>query len=650
MLTFAGMIDQQTIDRIYDSANIVDIVGEFVSLKKRGSNYIGCCPFHNEKTPSFSVSPSKGIFKCFGCGKAGNSVTFVMEHEHLGYVDALKVVGKKYGIEIKERELTPEEQHQNDDRESMMVLLSFAQQYFADVLQKSPEGKSIGLSYFKERGFTTKTIEKFQLGYSLDSRSEFSKAALKQGFKKDYLVATGLSIDRNGELVDRFYGRVMFPIHSVSGRVIAFGARTLKTEKTIAKYLNSPESDIYIKSKSLYGIFFAKKAITQQNKCYLVEGYTDVLSMHQAGIENVVASSGTSLTVEQIRLIKRFTPNVTVLYDGDSAGIKASLRGIDMLLEEGMNVKALLLPDGEDPDSFARKYSGAEGLQDFLNANEQDFISFKAKLLISDAKHDPLKKAELITDIVKSVAIIPDNIIRSVYLKECSRLLDVDEGVLLTEVSRLRAKRVSAGGDLRVAAEQLPHTPVQEQQPTVPDFVRGVYCEEQERELVYYLLRYGEKPLFVNEVNTTETVARYIIDQLRNDQLELQNLQYKQVFDEYDGMIAENVDVPTKHFINHPSEKICELAVTLLSDEYMLSDLWRKKQGEMQAEENRLQQIVPKAIAVYKVKILDQAIAGFSEQLGKTSEMDTMRLLLNQIKILQHQRGLLSAELERIVL
>ena len=645
------MIDQATVDKIYDSADIVEIVSEFVSLKKRGSNYMGCCPFHNEKTPSFSVSPAKGIFKCFGCGKAGNAVTFVMEHEHLTYVDALKYVAKKYNIEVKERELSPEEQHQNDDRESMMVLSSFAQQYFSDILNKAAEGKAIGLSYFKERGFSLKTINKFQLGYSLDSRNEFSKAALKEGYKKEFLIRTGLSLEKSDGLIDRFFGRVMFPIHSVSGRVIAFGARTLKTDKNTAKYLNSPESDIYVKSKSVYGIFFAKKALTQYNKCYLVEGYTDVISMHQAGIENVVASSGTSLTVEQIRLIKRFTPNVTVLYDGDAAGIKASLRGIDMLLEEGMNVKSLLLPDGDDPDSFSRKHS-IEDLQAYINSNEQDFISFKTKLLLDDAKSDPLKKAALITDIVKSISIIPDNITRSVYIKECSRMLDADEGMLFTEVSQLRRKRLT---DANIQPERPTQVaePQKEHSRPIPDFVIGIYCDEQEKELVYYLLKYGEKPLFVNELNQTETVAQYIIDQLKNDRLELQNLQYKQIFDEYEKLLSGNAVVSVKHFINNPDEKICELTVNLLSEEYTLSDMWRKRQGIMEEEEDRLQRAVPKAISVYKAKIVNQAISKFMAQLdeaSKAKDIEKIQLLIRQIALLNEHRRRFSQELERTIL
>lgn len=394
------MIDQATVERIMATANIQEVVQDFVSLKKRGVNYLGNCPFHNEKTPSFTVSPSKGIFKCFGCGKGGNSVNFIMEIEHLNYFEALKYLGKKYGIDVKERELSTEEVKQNDDRESMMVLNAWAQRHFSDTLYHHIDGKNIGLGYLKERGMRDETIKKFQLGYSLDSRDAFSQSAIKQGYKKEYLVKTGLTIDHEHGLLDRFYGRVIFPIHSISGRVIGFGGRVPRNDKKTAKYLNSPESEIYHKSQTLYGIYFAKQAITRENKCLLVEGYTDVISLHQAGIENVVASSGISLTVEQIRLIKRFTPNVTILYDGDAAGIKASLRGIDLVLEEGLNVRVLLLPDGEDPDSFSKTRSAKE-LLEYFSAKEEDFISFKTNLLLTDAGKDPVKRAGLISDIVQ---------------------------------------------------------------------------------------------------------------------------------------------------------------------------------------------------------------------------------------------------------
>ncbi|HPW27311.1 MAG TPA: DNA primase, partial [Tenuifilaceae bacterium] len=385
------MIEQQVVDRIIAAADILEVLQDFVTLRKRGVNYLGLCPFHNEKTPSFTVSPSKGIYKCFGCGKGGNVVNFIMEHEHLGYVDALKFLAKRYNIEIVEKEATPEELEQRNERESLMVVSAYAQKYFSNILHKHSDGKNIGMAYFRERGFHDNIIEKFQLGYSLDQRNAFTRTALHDGYKLDYLVKTGLTIEgKDGNPFDRFAGRVMFPIHSLSGRVIGFGGRVLRTDTKTAKYLNSPESEIYHKSEVLYGIFQAKKAITQEGKCFLVEGYTDVISLHQAGVENVVASSGTSLTHDQIKLIKRFTSNVTILYDGDAAGIKASLRGIDMVLEEGLNVKIVLLPDGEDPDSFARSHSASEVLK-FIDEHETDFIRFKTLLLLDDAKNNPIK-------------------------------------------------------------------------------------------------------------------------------------------------------------------------------------------------------------------------------------------------------------------
>ena len=442
------MIDKATIDRIFAAANIVEVVGDFVTLKKKGINYQACCPFHNEKTPSFVVSPSKGLFKCFGCGKGGNAVTFVMEHENMTYPEALKYVARKYGIEVAEREQTPEEVRRNDDRESMMVVSSYAADYFVRTLHDTPEGQSIGIGYFRERGFSDATIRKFGLGYCPDGGDTFTRQALADGYKEEFLVGTGLTIKREtGGYYDRFCGRVMFPIHGISGRVTAFGGRTMRTDKKVAKYLNSPESEIYHKSDVLYGIYFAKRAITQQDCCILVEGYTDVISMHQSGIENVVASSGTSLTDGQIRLIGRFTRNVTVIYDGDSAGIKASLRGIDMILKDGLNVRVVLLPDGDDPDSFARKHNATE-LRDFILSHEEDFISFKTRLLLAEAAGDPLRKAALIADIVQSISVIPDAITRSVYTRECSRQMEIDEQILLREIA-LRRVEHTAGSEAK---------------------------------------------------------------------------------------------------------------------------------------------------------------------------------------------------------
>lgn len=446
------MIPKETISAIFEASRIDEVVGEFVSLKKRGANMLGLCPFHNEKTPSFNVSPVKGIYKCFGCGKAGNSVNFIMEHEQMNYPEALRWLAKKYNIPIEEEEQTPEQVQANNERESLYVVCSFAQKNFTETLWETDEGKSVGLSYYHQRGFTDDTIHKFQLGYSLDKWRGFSDAAIAAGHKLDYLVKAGLTISKEApestaggppeqeRFFDRFSARVIFPVHNVSGRVIAFGGRTLKTDKKIAKYINSPETDIYHKSKVLYGLYFSKKRIVEEDNCYLVEGYTDVISLHQAGIENVVASSGTSLTVDQIRLIRRYTPNITILYDGDSAGIKASFRGIDLVLEEGMNVRVLLFPDGEDPDSFSKKISSTE-LKAFIKENSKDFLAFKAQLLNSEAAHDPIKKAGLIKEMVESISLIPEPIYRSVYIKECSRIMDVDEQALLSELNKLRRKK-----------------------------------------------------------------------------------------------------------------------------------------------------------------------------------------------------------------
>ena len=435
------MIDQPTIDRILDAANIVDVVSEFVTLRKRGINYVGLCPFHTDKTPSFYVSPAKNICKCFACGEGGTAVHFIMKHEQLNYFDALRYLAKKYNIEIQERELTDKEKQRKSDRESMLIVNSWAQQYFTTQLYEHVEGKTVGLRYFAERGFREDTIRKFQLGYSLDKRDALYKEATKNGYKKEFLEKTGLVIAYdNGGVNDRFRGRVIFPVHTLSGKVVAFGGRVLKKDEKTAKYVNSPESEIYHKSNELYGIYFAKQAIVKEDRCFLVEGYTDVISMHQAGIENVVASSGTALTQGQIRLIHRFTSNITVLYDGDAAGIKAALRGIDLLLEDGMNVKVVLLPDGEDPDSFARKHNASQ-FSEFIKQSETDFIRFKTRLLLDDAGTDPIKRSALITDIIRTVAIIPDNIARSIYIRECSAMMEIDEQVLLNEVSKIRLSK-----------------------------------------------------------------------------------------------------------------------------------------------------------------------------------------------------------------
>ena len=614
------MIDPATIERIYDAADIVDVVKDFVNLKKRGANYLGLCPFHNEKTPSFSVSSTKGIFKCFGCGKGGNAVNFIMEQEHLTYVESLRYLARKYHIEIEERELTPEEKQQQNDRESLMVVSAFAQRYFSDTLIHHPEGKAVGLSYFYERGFRDEIIKKFELGYCPDQRDSFTQAALKAGYKKEFLEKTGLTIVKENDLFDRFSARVMFPIHSLSGKVIGFGGRTLRTDKNVAKYLNSPESEIYHKSRILYGIFQARKAIEQADKCFLVEGYTDVLSMHQSGIENVVASSGTSLTADQIRLIKRFTPNVTVLYDGDDAGIKASLRGIDLILEEGLNVKVVLLPDKEDPDSFSKRVNPTE-FQKFLKENERDFISFKTLLLLDEAKNDPVKKANLISDVIRSVAIIPDPIIRSVYLRECSSILKTDERILYSQVNKIRREKANQ--------KFMPSSSIPEEKraSAIPDSNLMPFdeIETHEKEIARLLIMYGnfelaeEKNQETGESNII-TVAQYIIQDLVHDELQLVHPVYKQIFEECEYLILHEIPISEKYFIQHPDETICKVAADILSSQRPLSKIYARNEIYVETEDLKLKKILPDTLITFKSKRIKLAINEARKLLIKAEE------------------------------
>ena len=599
------MIDRTTIDRILDTADIVDVIQDFVTLKKRGVNFIGLCPFHNEKTPSFTVSPSKGIYKCFGCGKGGNVVNFIMDHEHLSYPESLKYLAGKYHIEVEEKEPSEEELRQQDERESLQVVTSFAQKYFSDILFNHAEGKAVGMAYLKERGYREEIIRKFQLGYSREDKNAFTGTALKQNFKREILIRSGLSVERNDELYDRFNGRVIFPIHSLSGNVLGFGGRVLRKDDKTAKYVNSPESELYHKSRIVYGIYQARKSITSLDKCFLVEGYTDVLSLHQCGVENVVASSGTALTPEQIRLIKRFTSNVTILYDGDEAGIKASLRGIDLLLEEGLNIKVILLPDGEDPDSYSRKLSYQQFME-FLVREEKDFIMFKTSLLMEDARNDPVKRANLITDIVRSIAVISDRIKRSVYIKECSVLLGIDERVLYSEVYRRRRKAAEDRAKKITSGEE-----VSFRLTTVPSFIEEIFSEPQEREIIRLLLHYGEKELFPieHEGGGEEyiTVAEYIINEIQNDDLEFKNLIYRQVFEEYLQMLSKGQYPDNRYFTNHPDQKVREMAADMLSNPYTLSKVHARKGAFVETEEMKLKKSVPDTLIAYKTKILKLA-------------------------------------------
>lgn len=650
------MIDKATVDRIYAAANIVDVISDFVTLKKKGVNYQACCPFHNEKTPSFVVSPSKGVFKCFGCGKGGNAVTFVMEHENMTYPEALKYVAKKYGIEVNEHELLPEEQRRNDDRESMMVVSSYAADYFVRMLHETHEGQNIGIGYFRERGFSDATIKRFGLGYCTEVRDAFTRQALSDGYKEEFLIRTGLTIKReNGGYYDRFCGRVIFPIHSISGRVIAFGARTMRTDKKTAKYLNSPESEIYHKSDVLYGIYFAKRAITQQDCCILVEGYTDVISMHQAGIENVVASSGTSLTQGQIRMIARFSRNITIIYDGDSAGIKASLRGIDMVLKEGMNVRTVLLPDGEDPDSFARSHNASQ-VQDYILTHEEDFISFKIRLLMKEAAGDPIKRAALISDIVQSISVIPDAITRSVYARECSRQMEVDENILLREIAMKRvghkagpeAKEFIRKQEIiqRKQAEEAAYTPLQ--------LEAGSSINELEHELIKYLLKYGTQNFEYTEgkKSTELNVAEVIISNLDQNGITMKDPTFRKIYEEYKSMREAQEPIEINHFINHPDPEVCNAVVDLLTydENYPVSKLWKRFDIVVESEQDRLPTALPRAVILYKSKVIDDIIAELRLRLNDTSLSEEEQIeITQQISILNQERTSISKKLERLI-
>jgi DNA primase len=636
------MIDQGTVDRIFDAAQIMDVVQDYITLKRRGVNYLGLCPFHNEKTPSFTVSPVKNIYKCFGCGKGGNPVNFVMELEKLTYYEALKNLAKRYHIEIVETQQSEEAIQQKTERESMLIVSEFARKSFAENLFTDGEGRTIGLSYFKERGFREDTIKKFELGYCLEERDWFTKKAQKQGFKLEFLVKTGISIHSEGHSpFDRFSGRVMFPIQDLTGKVIAFGGRIMKTDKKTAKYLNSPESEIYHKSNTLYGIHHAKKTIIQENKCYLVEGYTDVISMHQAGVENVVASSGTSLTVEQIRLVKRFTNNITILYDGDPAGIKASLRGIDLILEEGMNVRVILLPLPEDPDSFARSHSATE-LFDYLQKNETDFIHFKTNLLFTDTENDPIKRAQAISEIVKSISIVPDAITRSLFLRECSKILQVEEGVLVTEVTNQR--KASTEKKFTRDTPALLIQPV-DQKLVSPLEINDI--EVVEKEIIRLMLTYATVPLFdltneENEIIREITVEEYLVQEIEQDELEFNHPVYRRIFQEFSHFLTSGQLIDNRFFINHPESDISRTTADLMSQKYELSKRFKKKEVFLETEDMKLKTIVPEIILTYKSKrisLLIKQVQTQLMQLHKESEVEAFVelqqriILLNNIKL-----------------
>ena len=682
------MIDSQTIERIQDTAQIVDVVSDFVTLRRRGVNFVGLCPFHDDRTPSFYVSPAKNICKCFACGEGGSSVHFIMKHEQLSYYEALKFLAKKYNIEVVEKELTSEEKQAQSDRDSMFILNEFARDYFVKKLHDDPEGKAIGLSYFKERGFRDDIIKKFQLGYSLEQRDAFSSEAQRAGYRSDYLLKTGLSAggENNSPLIDRFRGRVIFPVHTLSGKVVAFGGRILKKAENTGKYVNSPESEIYSKSRELYGIFFSKSAIVKADKCFLVEGYTDVLSMHQAGIENVVASSGTALTHGQIRMIHRFSENITVLYDGDAAGIKAALRGIDLLLEDGMNVRVVLLPEGEDPDSFARKQS-AEEFNRFIEEHEQDFIRFKTHLLLDEVGDDPIKKAGLITNIVQSIALIPDNIKRSVYIQDTATLLSTREDVVIAAVNKIRIRNYEKkkeqhekeeSRETAVGTASLPGDTADNGSRKILT-VRNPY-EKPERELIRYIIRYGTLPIFVRyekekqkvedeeiEVEVTIEDGPSVIEVIRFDLMRdkfifsseafFSNTLYRAIFDEACGKVSDESFVCDRYFLTHHDPGISKLATDLISDKYQLSKIHAKSIGESEDEKssrlrerNSLDKLVIRATTELKNAHVMQRINEVKKNI-ETADAQQQMELMNELRQLQDLKKVLAKNLgERIIL
>ncbi|MDB4252138.1 DNA primase [Flavobacteriaceae bacterium] len=613
------MISRSTIDRVFETARVEEVIGEFVQLKKAGSNFKGLSPFTDEKSPSFMVSPVKQIWKDFSTGKGGNAVSFLMEHEHYSYPEAIKFLAKKYNIEIEETVQSDQEKEQMNERESMFLVSKFAKDYFHDVLLNSTQGKAIGLSYFKERGFREDIIKKFDLGYCLDTWDSFTNEALKKGYDIKYLASTGVTIVRENKQFDRFKGRVMFPIHSMSGRILGFGGRTLSSDKKTAKYVNSPESDIYHKSKILYGIYQAKKEIAKQDNCFLVEGYTDVISFYQSGIENVVASSGTALTSDQIRLVNRLTKNITVLFDGDAAGIRASIRGIDLILEQGMNVKVVTFPDGEDPDSFAKKHSEV-ALREYLEESSQDFINFKVSLLMKEASNDPVKKAGLIRDIVTSISKIPDSIQREVYVQECSRIMEISERVLFSELAQLISKNTKDFNKNQQKDKQ--SFEVVKKQTEQLKEVDSLFILE--REIIRILLLFGnqetdfvdfievedeEGVMHLEKEKYTNQVSKELYLNLQDDEIEFSNEIFQSIYYEMIHQLNQEDKIEMEAFINHPNTNISSIVTSILMDDekYTLSD-WERKNIFVTESEEVLSKLVTDAILNLRRILIDKKI------------------------------------------
>jgi DNA primase len=616
------LIPKDIIDKIFETARVEEVIGDFIHLKKSGSNYKGLSPFSKERTPSFMVSPAKNIWKDFSSGKGGNAVTFIMEHEHFTYPEALRFLAKKYNIEIpEEKERSAEDVAEANERESLMLVNAFAQEFFTEQLHQTDEGKNIGLSYLKERGFEPRIIEAFKLGYCPEAGSAFSEAALAKGYQQKYLEATGLTRMQGDKAVDFFRGRIIFPIQSISGRILGFGARTLRTDKKIAKYFNSPESVVYHKSNVLYGISQAKAEIILKNNCFLVEGYTDVIALHQAGIKNVVASSGTALTEDQVRLIKRYTPNVTILYDGDSAGIKASFRGIDLILAQDMNVRVALFPEGDDPDSFAKKHSDTE-IVEFLENNSRDFVEFKAEVMMADAGRDPMKRAAVIKDIVASIALIPDEIKRSVYIKTCSNRLEIDEQTLNNQLEKLLRQSFRKRNDISEEEVGEPNLKAQRQQEEQP-----ATLQSQEKEMMRMLLNYGMQEVEIEfedeesqKQKVTMLLSDVIIGEMQSDDLSFENFLYQRIFVEYIKLREDDIMPDANHFIRHEDKHIASLTVDLMSSPYTLSHQWAERHHIYTiTEEDRLPRAVMDAVYTYKLRRVLQLIRKDEELLKNAS-------------------------------
>ncbi|MGP1392967.1 MAG: DNA primase [Candidatus Cryptobacteroides sp.] len=660
------MIPQETVNRILDAAQITDVVGDFVSLKRRGANYVACCPFHNEKTPSFYVSPAKGIYKCFGCGKSGTAIGFVMEHESLTYVEALKFLARKYGIEVVEKEETAEEIAAKQRSESLYLVSEFAESFFQENLDKG-EGHIIGYQYFKQRGLEDATIKKYGLGWAPKSRNAFFDAAKSKGYKEEFLIATGLCIkNEDGSIVDRFYDRVMFPIHTISGRVVAFGGRTLKSGHPAMKYVNSPETEIYVKSNSLYGLYFAKNEISRQDKCYLVEGYLDVLSMHQLGITNVVASSGTSLTVPQIRLIKKFTDNITIMYDGDSAGIRAALRGIGLILKEGMNVKVVLIPDGEDPDSYAKSHTLQE-VRNFIESGERDFIGFKIDLLLEEAGNDPLKRAELINDIADTIALIPDAVKRTVYVQSSGERLKINQDVLFRRVAATRTKVLEE--DLKAVNREnarieniASHEETINRQPYYDDKsssisynIENELLAPSERELLWFILNNGldymefETDSNFYDAENTVTVADFIDSAISADNHQFENSIFRKVYQAYYNLYYADASIVQQDIVRSlmdgQDREIASLVSELTQEKYMLTV--KNFKDSMTAVSTQLVKNIPRTILVYQSRRIQSELKELQEKLER-ADVEEQVNIIKEIQVKTKLRKVIDEKLGRV--